>query len=153
MYVNFFIRVKDIFVPVGSFSRSSNIFGAISDSLPWEKVRPISGIDLHNFKQSLIHIQSEWEEELRGYEDELRFIEKSESPLSERVDMRRTISNEMDGLKEDLDWLRSDIDYFNFLDRLRDEIRYDQNFKDINLEKYIYAGIECGFPTKDDIEE
>ena len=69
-YINFFLRKGDIFIPVGSFSRNSSIFG-IANIGAWGKIAPLSRERLDNL--------------ISAAGDEIRRIEKNIQSVREKI--------------------------------------------------------------------
>ena len=156
-YIQFFIRHNDDFLPIGTYSRSSAIYQMGKFSVPYEAIRAIDSDTLNGWKRSA---ESEIEQIQECISTRKEFIEmtmQSNNPLDEKMEYVGDVYNEIACMKEEIEDARDAIKYYEFLETLiseAEETKYNYNENGVHLDpaQYIYAGIEVGYPTIDDIE-
>lgn len=155
-YIQFFIRHNDDFLPIGTYSRSSEIYQMADFDVPYEKIHAINSDTLGAWK--------------RGAEDQIKQIQKcistrkefiemtmqSNNPLDEKMEYVGDVYNEIAYMKEEIENARDAIKYYEFLDTLigeAEETKYNDDENGVHLDpaQYIYVGIEVGYPTIDDV--
>ena len=149
-YVDFFVRHGDDFIPLGDFSRNSIVYCIMIDcaNVPWEKIIPLTLDNLHA-AQTRVHKHST---------DALSYIEI----LKDRIEEVKGCNNSVEAKLEQIEAYRDEIAEWH---QEAEEARYAENYfyflmdlieaahDDIDANKYIYAGIEIGQPTIEDIYE
>lgn len=148
-YINFFVRHEDDFIPLGDFSRNSIIYPTMKDcaDVPWEKIIPLTLDNLHA-AQTRVHKHST---------DALDYI----NTLKSRIEEVKSFNNSVEEKLEQIEMYRGEIEEWR---QEAEEARYAENYfyflmdlieaaHDIDANKYIYAGIEIGRPTIEDIYE
>ncbi len=149
-YMNFFVCHGNDFIPLGDFSRNSIIYPTMVDcaNVPWEKIIPLTLDNLHA-AQTRAH---------KHKTDALGYIDT----LKDRIEEVKGFNNSMEEKLEQIEVYRDEIAEWR---QEAEEARYAENYfyflmdlieaahDDIDANKYIYAGIEIGRPTIEDIYE
>lgn len=149
-YVDFFVRHGDDFIPLGDFSRNSIVYQTMKDctNVPWEKIIPLTLDNLHA-TQTYAHKRSI---DARGYietlKDRIEEVKGFNNSVEEKLEQIETYRDEIAEWHQEAEEARYAENYFYFLADLI-EAAHD----DIDANKYIYAGIEIGRPTIEDIYE
>lgn len=146
-YVDFFVRHGDDFIPLGDFGRNSIIYHTMKDctNVPWEKIIPLTSDDLQA-AQTHAH---------KHNTDALDYI----NTLKSRIEEVKSFNNSVEEKLEQIEMYRGEIEEWR---QEAEEARYAENYfyfladliesaHDIDANKYIYAGIEIGQPTVEDI--
>lgn len=150
-YVNFFIRkqIKDetVFIPIGSFSRSSHIYQAITNA-PYEKIRSLKYDELNDVVRDLYDSKRKYEDIIKDIEHKITsvipsFNNSTEEKMEEICEQQRYI----DDISEDIAGIQFSIGYFCALQ----EIIYDNSDSTSSKDDIIYCGIEIGYPTEEDV--
>lgn len=150
-YVNFFIRkqIKDTvtFIPLGSFSRNSEIYQA-SKNAPFEKIRSISGKQIDNIVQSLYDNKKKFEDRIKEVEHNISYViptfnNSAKEKMEEIAEQQLCI----DDIYEEIADLQFAIGYFSSLK----EILWDNDPEGFFDDKTIYYGIEISDPTEEDV--
>ena len=150
-YVNFFIRkqIKDetTFIPIGSFSRSSHIYQAITNA-PYEKIRPLKYEELNDIIRELHASKREYEDNIKNIENTITntipsFNNSIEEKMQEIQEQRGYIAD----ISEDIVDIQFSIGYFRALQ----EIIYDNSNSSSSRDDIIYYGVEIGSPTEEDV--
>lgn len=156
-YIQFFIRHNDDFLPIGTYSRSSAVFQMARCSVPYESIHAVNSDTLNGWKRSA---ESEIEQIQECISTRKEFIEmtmQSNNPLDEKMEYVGDVHNEIAYMKEEIEDARDAIKYYEFLETLiseAEETKYNDDENGVHLDptQYVYAGIEVGYPTIDDIE-
>lgn len=150
-YINFFIRkqIKDeiAFIPIGSFSRSSHIYQAITNA-PYEKIRPLKYQELNDIVRDLYDTKRKYEDNIKDIEHKITsiipsFNNSTEEKMKEICEQQSYI----DDISEDIAGIQFSIGYFCALQ----EIVYDNSDSSPSKDEIIYCGIEVGYPTEEDV--
>jgi len=145
-YINFYLRVNDKFVSLGSFSSHNAVYTALSDRVPYEKITAINkGI----LNAGIVELDRE--KEINN-----KFLKKNAERVALVADCKNSISEKMeeiDGLIREKDELEMEnrrmdraITYFEFLKDIIEDYTYDYNHGKgfcNNVAEYIYAGVEA----------
>ena len=149
-YMDFFVRHGDDFIPLGDFSRNSIIYPTMVDcvNVPWEKIIPLTLDNLHA-AQTHAHKRSI---DARGYieilKDRIEEVKGFNNSVEEKLEQIEEYRDEIAEWRQEVEEARYAENYFYFLMDLIEAVH-----DDIDVNKYIYAGIEIGRPTVEDIYE
>ena len=141
MYVNFYLKSRDgKFNPIGSFSRNSEIYQAIYQGLPYEKVKPITESYLSGAVDKLERKVVATNKQIEDYWQIINEqIPKWNNPVSEKME---SISNYREAIEDNKEFIKElyfAIGYFNTLIAMIDDIRYRDEY---DKDGYIYVGVE-----------
>lgn len=149
-YINFFIRYKNNFIPLFDYSRSSYIYKVFREQVPYEKVCSIKYSQLNNIYKDL----RDWKEAT------LKTIKEKEKGIKEISAFNNSVSDKMEAIYEieeilcELDEDVKDLDFalslIEIITDIMDTARYIDDYE-VDLDNYIYAGIEVGMATIEDI--
>jgi len=138
-YISFFVRVNDTFAPIGSWSRNSEMYQAMQDWCPYEKIRAFSFNDLMN-------VVKELEDKAREADEKrCQMIMQANNSVEEKMEAVNEIESnyeEMDSFIEEVQFAADTLRVFcNMIDDFKfAEIKFTNDYN-----HYIYAGIEvCG---------
>ena len=153
-YLNFFIRNKNKFLPIGSFCRSSEIYqlGSILFA-PYEKVKPLTR---ENIRQAIDCCDSkikEYKTSIQCIRSKISFLMGCNDSLEVKLENYECYLESIQEYKEEIEDITYAKDYFITLDCILDDVEYCSDF---DCSKYIYFGIEAGYNTiteKDIIRE
>lgn len=150
-YVNFFIRteVEDetVFIPIGSFSRSSHIYQAITNA-PYEKIKPLKYDELNDIVRYLYDSKRKYEDTIKDTEHKINSVIPSfNNSTKEKMEEIYEQQSYIDDISEEIAGIQFSIGYFCALE----EIIYDNSDSTCSRDDIIYYGIEIGDPTKEDI--
>jgi hypothetical protein len=125
----------------------------------WEKVRPIGTNGFNLVKENIRSNIDKWEEEIVRYNESIEVVKslKDDSSLGDKLafidEYRRVIEDD----KEIIECLEYCGNFVNFLEDMVEEIESHQDCYnsalEIDINNYIYVGIEVGYPTIEDIVE
>lgn len=149
-YIDFFVRHGDDFIPLGDFSRNSIIYPTMIDcaNVPWEKIIPLT---LDNLRAAQTHAHKR-NIDARGYietlKDRIEEVKGFNNSVEEKLEQIEEYRDEIAEWHQEAEEARYAENYFYFLADL-----IEATHDDIDANKYIYAGIEIGRPTIEDIYE
>lgn len=150
-YINFFIR-KDIdekpyFIPLGSFSRSSHIYQAITNA-PYEKIRPLKYEELSDSIRDLEVRKQKYEDTIKDIEHKITsLIPSFNNSIEEKMEEIREQQNYIDDIQEELSEIQFAIGYFCSLQ----EIIYDNEYQGSAKDNLIYCGIDISEPEEENM--
>lgn len=150
-YINFFIRkqIKDeiAFIPIGSFSRSSHIYKAITDA-PYDKIRPLKYDELNDIVRDLDDTKRKYKDSIKDIEHKITSIIPSfNNSTQEKMEEIYEQQSYIDDIAEDIAGIQSSIGYFCALQEIIDANSNSSSSKD----EIIYSGIEVENPTEEDV--
>lgn len=146
-YVNFYIRVNKSFIPIGSYSRSSSLYQAISQMLPYEKIIALTS-------EKIGRVIDKIEEEIEAFEKlkekDKQTCNKILSMIGNSVEEKMASIYSIEAEDENIECELEELKYSKnvlqvYLDMI-DEIHYSDGYvMDNDYNHYIYAGVEaCG---------
>lgn len=150
VYINFFVRHGDDFIPLGDFSRNSIVYPTMKDcaDVPWEKIIPLT-LDNLQAAQTRAHKHSTNAlDYINTLKDRIEEVKGFNNSVEEKLEQIEVYRGEIAEWQQEAEEARYAENYFYFLMDLI-EAAHD----DIDANKYIYAGIEIGRPTIEDIYE
>ena len=141
VYVNFYLKSRDgKFNPIGSFSRNSEIYQAIYQGLPYEKVKPITESYLSGVVDELERRVLATNKQIEDYWQIINEqIPKWNNPVSEKMESIANYREAIEEKEEEIDEYRFATGYFNSLIAIIDDIGYRDEY---DKDGYIYAGVE-----------
>lgn len=150
-YVNFFIRkqIKDetAFIPIGSFSRSSHIYQAITNA-SYEKIRPLKYEELNDIVRELHASKREYEDNIKNIEHTItNIIPSFNNSIEEKMQEIQQQRSYVADISEDIVDIQFSIGYFRALQ----EIIYDNSNSSSSRDNIIYYGVEISCPTEEDV--
>lgn len=148
MYVNFLIKVGDKFIHIADYSRNSQIYKITSDYLPYEKVRALSVQDLERFASVARDVANECKDKIEKINNLIRNISGFNNSVEDKLQAIAEYEGDKRDWGEDLDEINFAINFFTFLEGLIESVTYGEGSKDIDADKYLYAGIEVGEPVE-----
>lgn len=152
-YMCFFLRGKDDhFYPLGSYSRSTAIYEIFDEARysNWESISAITFKDIETVRKENFNNIIGWKKLIKETENKIELIKSIEAPLDEKVDVIDRYSAELNGFKDKVDELVEVSSFCDFLETILEDIKYG-DYGSIDVDNYIYVGIEIGHPTVEDI--
>jgi len=149
-YVNFYLRVNDVFAPIGSYSRNSEIYKAIEHYSIYGKIIPlkydmIKSI-LEDIEQSISNVQATIQKD----NETCHLVMSSQNSLAEKLDTIHTIKDGIADAYKLIEELQFAYALFHIYEDILDEIEYGLKAVGTDSCHYIYFGIDaCG--TLEDI--
>ena len=147
-YIQFFIRNDEAFMPIGSYCRSSAIYQAFDEYMSWEKIRPLTFDLLNkisgNVKDDIAHHQKQ----ISKIKEHKAFIATFNNSVEEKIEALEGVESLLREYEEGLDTLNHVKEYIYFLEDILEDVEYAEH---IDENAYLYAGIEIGSPTVEDI--
>ena len=151
-YMSFFIRANDNFYPIGTYSRSTAIYEMFDEAgySNWESIRAITFTDIEAVRKENFSNVIGWKKLIKETENEIELVKSIEAPLDEKIDVIDRRLAELNEFKDKVDELVEVSSFCNFLETILEDIKYG-SYESIDVDNYIYAGIEIGHPTVEDI--
>lgn len=141
-YASFFVRSENNLVPIGSFSRNSQIYQSIQHYAPYEKIGPLSEDFIEKCRNSTKEIIADYRSHLNECHKMIdEVIPKCNNSLEEKIESIEGYKNQIEDWQDGIDDLIFAKGFFNFLLCILDDIPYDWQ-KKYNRDEYIFVGIE-----------
>lgn len=156
-YINFFIRSNDKFLPLGDFSRSSEIYQRLHNDVPYEKLRALTYAELDSIEDDILEDKRVIKDKITNYTKEIALIATFNNSVEEKLEEIDTIKEMIKDGEESIAELDFAKGWFNSLCRMIDSAS-DYTDEDYNhlldADKYIYAGVEVPcVPTLKDVAD
>lgn len=150
VYIDFFIRRGDDFIPLSDYSRNSIIYRIANSYAMWEKVSPLS-------KAGIEQMITEAERQQRAYQESIVEVKAKIAQLKDLSCTWNEALEYLDEYEEAIQEYEQDIKearyakhFFGFLIDIIETVQYADK-KEYDYNNYIYVGIEIGHPTVKDI--
>ena len=148
-YINGYLRVSDDkFIPLFSYSRSSDFYQVAQYYAPYEKIRAISWDDLQEIHEKLEESYKNYEDLIKRYQDEIDFILKMNNDAEDKIELINDHLNSIDNIKEEMKNIPYWMGRVNMLEDIIEENRkseYSENPISRDEDDIIYFGIETGY--------
>ena len=153
-YVNFYLRVNDMFAPIGSWSRASQVFDVAKNIVPYEHIKHLTKEDFKNAIEDL-EARITLNKECLGYNQKRRelIINAQNTPLSEKLEAIDAIDEYDEETNEHIEELTYAVAYLYHLINMINEYEWAENVFKNDAEHYVYGGIEAYGRIEDVIEE
>ena len=157
-YMSFFIRVNDKFYPIGTYSRSTAIYEMFEEKaqVPWEQIVPITTDTLNQIALFTDENKKGFEAGIETLYNKIDFIQHCDGELEDKLEEYNycigAIKDYESRIKE-LEWVNHFISFLEMTIEDAEETKWYDEVETIDPSKYIYAGIENGCPTVEDIKE
>ena len=155
VYINFFLRYEDNFIPLLDCGRSSYIYQFFAHKIPYEKIKPLTISDLRNSYYELRDMKDEFKESLNKYDKTIKEIPNFNNSVDDKLAALNEIEETYDEIKETINEIEVCMIKIDFLISIIEAMKYYDERPDlkVDINKYLYAGIEICSPTVEDIEE
>lgn len=139
-YVNFFIRHDNILLPLADYSRSTSLYHIMNDA-PYEKLREYSFEELQLKVNELNASKTAYRKQIDYYNNHIDLICEMDNSIEDKLETIISIDATIEEIQQEID----------AIDRQAIELDFIANL--IYQGYFIYAGIEVGEPTLQDIVE
>ena len=147
MYVNFYIKVNDKFAPIGTFNRNSAIGEAFTNRVPFEKVGPITALQLNSMRVDYRAREFDIKEGIDECKQLIEQILKMDNSVDEKMDAIAETNEEIGYKTESLNRTKQVVNWIDFLSTIieeaEDEEKYSDNVLGLKADAYVYAGVEA----------
>lgn len=148
-YVDFFIRNKDDFIPIADYSRNSMIYSIVTD-VPYEKIRAITTRDISEFINIAVEKIRDYEQKICKEKERIKLVATFDNSIEEKLEVIAQYEEGIEEYTQSIEECNYAKNFFSFLTELINVRRWEEN-SSVNINEYIYAGIEIGRPTVEDI--
>ena len=151
-YVDFFIRNKDDVISIADYSRNSMIYSIVNNDVPYEKIRAITTQDISRFINVAAEKIRECEQGIREEKERIKLVATFNNNIEEKLEVIAQREGSIEEYTQSIEECTYAKNFFSFLTELINARRWEKN-SSVNINEYIYAGIEIGWPTVEDICE
>lgn len=149
-YIYFYIRGKKELVPVYEDSRSSVMYQNIADLIPYDKVRAISDSELREFISIFENDIESYQKRIAREKEALKLIPSFQNSLEEKLEAISDIEESLEVYEEEIAAAQNCINILRTLREAIETVRYNETY---DVDKYIYAGVECWRPPLAAVEK
>lgn len=139
-YVNFFIRHNNAFLTIADYSRSSALYGVMQDA-PYEKLREYSYEELQLKINELNTSKAAYRKQIDYYNNHINLICEMDNSIEDKLETITSIDEVIKEIQQEIDTIDRQAIELDFIANL-----VYQGYR-------IYAGVEVGEPTLQDIVE
>ena len=151
-YIQFFIRSKnDEFLPIGTFSRCTQIYQLLYTKVPYEKIMAINFDSLKEYQNYADEEKKRYEKLIEDRKDEIDFLiqcTQRTCTLEGLLLKRFEITQDIEQFNQEIKEIKMAKSYLYMLREILEAVEYDSDY-DVN--HYLYVGIEVD-PSVDKIE-
>ena len=147
-YIQFFIRKDEAFMPIGSYCRSSAIYQAFDEYIPWEAIKALNEPLLDKIYGLVVDDINHHKEQIEKIKEHRAFIATFNNSIDEKMEMLENVEAMLHEYEEGLASLERVKAYICFLKDIIEDVTFTEH---IDENAYLYAGIEIGSPTVEDI--
>lgn len=149
-YVQFFIKTNENnFLPIATYSRSSKIFQYFREYVPFEKIGNINDKTVQYIMNDITTDYKSYKETIEKNKKTIERVSSfKDSDISEKIEIIERYEEYIEEMQEEIEELNYTKYFIYFLNEMIEEAKYDHNVKN---KDYIYAGIEVGYPTLEDV--
>lgn len=144
-YVNIYVRDNNVFLPIGDFCRSSCMYRALEEKLPYEKLKVVDENLILNVKAELNEQIKRYEKYIENKEHAISLFLTANNSLEEKVIAISEMEQDVADLKEEIADIEYTIGKLEMILCIIDSAYY-------GVENYVYAGIECCPEYMDEVE-
>lgn len=144
-YVNFYLRINENFAPIGSWSRSNQMYQVWQHILPYEKIMPLTYSRISDMIYELETSAARMKEAKTKDEASIKMImDAANTSLEEKLNIVADIQSNFEDMDQYIDEINFTADTLRvFLNMIEDFKYSDEVVFDNDADHYIYAGIEA----------
>lgn len=150
VYIDFFIRRGDDFIPLSDYSRNSIIYRIANSYAMWEKVSPLSKAGIEQMINEAERQQKAYQESIAEIKTRIAQLKDLSCTWNEALEYLDEYEEAIQEHEQDIKEARYAKHFFGFLIDIIETVQYADK-KEYDYNNYIYVGIEIGHPTVKDI--
>lgn len=145
-YINFYQRLDNKFIPIGSYSRNSTIYSILQPIVPYGKIMPLTPSEFAEAQNDIKEDKKRYKELLAEEENTISLImNAANTDIRDKLAAVQDCKNNIADIQETIDEYDFANHMLQFYITLYEEYRYipdsDKLTNDNN--HYIYAGVEA----------
>lgn len=141
-YVNFYLRINDLFVPIGSYSRSSEMYQIMDHYCPYGKIKPLTKDSLYKIINDLEDRKQKIKDFRIANEKRCDMIMQANNTIEEKMEAISSIMSGFNDMDTDIEELSFSADTLRVFSNMIEEFSYNNKFSN-DCNHYLYAGIEA----------
>lgn len=145
-YINFYLHGKTEFLPIGSFSRNSEIYQAFDHFVPYEKGTPITYDILNSVCGDIDSDLNSLTASRKDEEDLAQRISSFNNSVEDKLAQLAEVRDTIKSIDENIEELRSAKEFVRWLKDFIGEAEYTKYYSDpswhLDPATYVWAGIE-----------
>lgn len=142
-YVNFYLRINDLFVPIGSYSRNSKMYQTMYHYCPYGKIKALTKENLYEIINNDLETRIQNIKDFRAADEKrCEMIMQANNTLEEKMEAISDIMSGFDEMDTDIEELSFSADTLRVFSNIIEEFSYNNQFSN-DYNHYLYAGIEA----------
>lgn len=150
MYVHFFIRRGDEFIPIGEYSRNSMVYQIVDTQAVWEKVKPLTKSRIQDYVETATRYYAMDVKMMADTKEKMAHIKDLSCTWEQALDCLEGYEDALQEYEEEMQECKFTEHFFEFLIDIIETVQYADE-KIYDPDNYIYVGVEIGHPTVKDI--
>lgn len=146
-YIEFYIKGKNEYLPIGIFSRSNSIYRVMSESVNvpvYDKVVPLKVQHISLALKDATDEKLRFEKRIAELREEKALVATFNNSVEDKTTAIFNINEDIKSYEELVEEINAAIGYLTSLYDIIDAVRY---MKDYDMDNYVYCGIECENPN------
>lgn len=156
-YTQFFLRNKDVFLPIATYSRSNKIAEIFQYAAPYESIRPVTFKMLREVREVAQSQLNECDNSIARAKEQIEFLCNCTMEADERIEHYNSAVEFIEDVETCKKQCAHAISFIGFLEDVLEEAeterKWGENPLQLNEDSYVYVGIEVGTPTIEDIKD
>lgn len=149
-YIYFYIKGRKELVPVYGSSRNSTMYQNLYYELPYDKVRAVSDSELREFISTFENEVESYQKRIAREKEALERIPSFQNSLEEKLEAMDSIGTLIEEYEEEIAAAQNCIAVLRTLRGAIEAVRYNETY---DVDKYIYAGVDCWRPPLAAVEK
>ena len=141
-YVNFYLRINDLFVPIGSYSRSSEMYQTMYHYCPYGKIKALTKENLYEVINDLETRAQRIKDFRAADEKRCDMIMQANNALEEKMEAISDIMSGFNEMDTNIKEVSFSVDTLRVFSNMIEEFSYNNKFSN-DYNHYLYAGIEA----------
>ena len=151
-YINFYVRINDNFAPIGSYSRSSEIYQTAHHRVPYEHITPLRVSDFDEMIKNIEERIDTKKKDKKYYLDMITLVMNANNSIGEKMEEVDSLNCSIREIKESIEELEGAMYLFSVYSDMIEDYQYSGISYENDYSHYIYAGIEANGTLEDVIE-
>lgn len=146
-YIEFYIKGKNEYLPIGIFSRNNSIYRVMNESVDvpaYDKVAPLKVQHISLALKDVIDEKLGFKKRIAELEEKKSLVATFNNSVEDKTTAIFNINEDIKSYEELIEEINVAIGYLTSLYDIIDAVRY---VKDYDVDNYIYCGIECENPN------
>lgn len=143
----FYIKTPTEYLPVNYYCRSSEMYQAFTDFLPYEDIKPIDNKVICDVRKVISDKISKYTKNIEKYQAAKELVATFNNSVQEKTEVLNDYDETIEELTEYITELNEALSFIGFIESINDNMSWHRDTKDI---VYVYGGIDCNPNEKEE---